>query len=284
MVLVMPVGRDYVVTFEDIKVNPIAMSFDSSGKCAVVTGGAHGIGLAAVRALASGGAKVWILDRERPDPADKSGVTHYLSCDVTDPASISAAFAKLEIPDIVVANAGTGSEAQLTDTTRQDWDRIIALNLSGVFHTVQIAAGLMKPRRSGSIVITASTNSYDGEARLIAYNASKAGVLGILHTAANELGPFGIRVNAVCPGLIQTRLTQRHFDDPAVLRNYFQHIPLGRGGQPDEVASAIAFLASDSASYITGAALLVDGGQMACKFGTWNEDNAEFSDGRWRLR
>jgi len=260
------------------------MSFDFSGKCAVVTGGAHGIGLAAVRALASGGATVWILDRERPDPVGEPGGPHYLSCDVTDPASIAAAFAKVGIPDIVIANAGTGSEAQLTDTTRQDWDRIMALNLSGVFHTVQTAAGLMKPRRSGSIVITASTNSYDGEARLIAYNASKAGVLGILHTAANELGPFGIRVNAVCPGLIQTRLTQRHFDDPSVLRNYFQHIPLGRGGQPDEVAAAIAFLASDSASYITGAALLVDGGQMACKFGTWNEDNAEFSDGRWRLR
>ena len=250
----------------------------------MVTGGANGIGLAAVRALASGGANVWILDRERPDPAGESPAPQYLSCDVTDPASISAAFAKTGVPDIVIANAGTGSEAELTDTSRQNWDRIIALNLSGVFHTVQTAAGLMKPRRSGSIVITASTNSYDGEARLIAYNASKAGVLGILHTAANELGPFGIRVNAVCPGLIQTRLTQRHFDNPAVLRDYFRHIPLGRGGQPDEVAAAIAFLASDSASYITGAALLVDGGQMASKFGTWNEDNAVFSDGRWRLR
>jgi len=257
------------------------MSFDFSGKYAVVTGGSNGIGLAAVRTLASGGAKVWILDREVPGSAD---VAEFLPCDVTNPESISTAFAKVGVPDIVVANAGTGSEAELTATTRQNWDRILALNLSGVFHTVQTAAALMKPRGGGSIVITASTNSYDGEARLIAYNASKAGVLGILHTAANELGPFGIRVNAVCPGLIQTRLTQRHFDNPDVLRNYFQHIPLGRGGQPDEVAAAIAFLASDLASYVTGAALLVDGGQMASKFGTWNEDTAQFSDGRWRLR
>ena len=256
------------------------MPFDFSSKTAVVTGGANGIGLAVARALASGGAKVWNLDLE---PASTPGVAQFLSCDVTDPESISAAFATIGAPDIVVANAGTGSEAELTGTTRPNWDRIIALNLSGVFHTVQTAATLMKPRRSGSIVITASTNSYDGEARLIAYNASKAGVLGILHTAANELGPFGIRVNAVCPGLIQTRLTQRHFDNPAILRDYFQHIPLGRGGQPDEVAAAIAFLASDLASYITGAALLVDGGQMASKFGTWNEDTAEFSGGRWRL-
>src|SRR6202011_3894801 len=203
----------------------------------------------------------------------------FVTVDVTDPASISDGFSKIDGADIVVANAGTGSQAELTDTSREAWYRTIAINLSGVFYTVQAAARLMKPRRSGAIVLTASTNSYDGEARLTAYNASKAGVLGILHTAANELGPFGIRVNAVCPGLIRTRLTQRLFDDPAYLRQYFQHIPLGRGGEPEEVAGAIAFLASDLASYITGAALLVDGGQMATKFGTWDESSAEFADG-----
>lgn len=158
------------------------------------------------------------------------------------------------------------------------------MNLTGVFHTVQAAAALMKPLRRGAIVITASTNSYDGEASLTAYNASKAGLLGILHTAANELGPFQIRVNAVCPGLIRTRLTQRHFARPDILKAYFQDIPLGRGGEPEEVANAIAFLAADVASYITGAALLVDGGQMTAKFGTWTSDTAEFSEGKWRLR
>src|SRR5204862_2638589 len=139
----------------------------------------------------------------------------------------------------------------------------------------------MKERRSGSIVLTASTNSYDCESRLVAYNASKAGLLGLVHTAANELGPYRIRVNAVCPGLIRTRLTERHFSSPEVLRDYFRHIPLGRGGMPDEVANASAFLASDLASYVTGATLFVDGGQMASKFSTWNEDNAQFTDGRW---
>jgi meso-butanediol dehydrogenase/(S,S)-butanediol dehydrogenase/diacetyl reductase len=254
------------------------MPFDLPGKRAVVTGGSNGIGLATARALAKGGAEVWIFDLEQPSDF----ACQFLAVDVTDPASISAAFDKAGAPDIVIANAGTGSQAELTDTSRELWDKIIAINLTGVFQTVQAAAVLMKPRRSGSIVLTASTNSYDGEARLTAYNASKAGVLGILHTAANELGPFGIRVNAVCPGLIRTRLTQRLFDNPTFLRNYFQHIPLGRGGEPEEVAAAIAFLASDLASYITGAALLVDGGQMATKFGTWDETTAQFADGRWR--
>jgi len=142
----------------------------------------------------------------------------------------------------------------------------------------------MAPRGSGSIVLTASTNSFDGESDLTAYNSTKAGLMGLLHTAANELGPYGIRVNAVCPGLIRTRLTQFGFDDPAFLKPYFQNIPLGRGGSPDEVAKAIVFLASDAASFITGAHLFVDGGQMAAKFGVWNDDMGEFDGQRWRLK
>ena len=245
------------------------MRLDFTDKTAIVTGGASGIGLASVLLLRDCGATVHVIDRET---------------DVTDRAALENALHAAEPFDIVIANAGIGSPAGLTETTEESWQRTIAVNLTGVFHTVQIAAQLMKPRRSGAIVITASTNSYDGEAGLTAYNASKAGVLGILHTAANELGPYGIRVNAVCPGLIRTPLTQRHFDDPALLKEYFRHIPLGRGGEAAEVAKAIAFLASDLASYITGAALLVDGGQMASKFGTWGEDTAAFVNGRWRLR
>src|SRR6266851_4953276 len=262
------------------------MALNFTGKSAVVTGGANGIGLAVAQAMAKGGAQVWIFDLEGEDPRAVAAGFGARACvaDVTDRASLDAAFTQTGPPDILVANAGIVLEADLTDTSREIWERTIAVNLTGIFQTVQAAAGMMKARRRGAIVLTASTNSYDGEASLIAYNASKAGLLGILHTAANELGPFGIRVNAVCPGLIRTRLTQRHFDNPAILRDYFQHIPLGRGGQPDEVAAAIAFLASDLASYITGAALLVDGGQMASKFGTWSEDIAEFSGDRWRLR
>ena len=230
------------------------------GKIAVVTGGANGIGFATARLLAECGAAVWIFDRERaalPFEARKIAV------DVTDRLSLDAAFAQVGAPDIVMANAGVAGEAEFLAHGAEAWDRILAVNLSGMFHTVQAAARLMQARRRGAIVLTASTNSYDGEARLAAYNASKAGLLGLLHTAANELGPHGIRVNAVCPGLIRTRLTSGHFANPELLREYFRHIPLGRGGEPEEVARAAVFLASEAASYITGATLLVDGGLLA---------------------
>jgi len=256
------------------------------GKLAVVTGGANGIGFAAARLLAAHEASVHIFDMEREDPWNAARRIGAAACaaDVTNRESLDAAFRAVGTPDILIANAGTASEAGFCEHTRDEWDRTLSVNLSGAFHSMQAAARLMKPRRRGAIVLTASTNSYDGEARLAAYNASKAGLLGLVHTAANELGPYQIRVNAVCPGLIRTRLTQTQFADPEILRNYFRHIPLGRGGEPDEVAQAIVFLASGLASYITGATLFVDGGQMASKFGTWSEDTAEFRDGRWQLR
>jgi NAD(P)-dependent dehydrogenase (short-subunit alcohol dehydrogenase family) len=251
------------------------------GKLAVVTGGSNGIGWATARLLAASGASVCIFDRERPRD-DLGG--RWFTVDVTSRESIDAAFAAAGIPDIVIANAGLAEEEPFLDHSVERWERILSLNLTGAFHTVQAAARLMKARRSGSIVLTASTNSYDGEARLAAYNASKAGLLGLVHTAANELGPYRIRVNAVCPGLIRTRLTERHFSSPDLLRDYFRHIPLGRGGSPDEVAQAVLFLASDMASYVTGATLFVDGGQMASKFGTWSDETAEFKEGQWKLR
>jgi NAD(P)-dependent dehydrogenase (short-subunit alcohol dehydrogenase family) len=249
------------------------MRIDLTGQTAVVTGGASGIGAAIVDALRGAGAEVHIFDLHGDPPVD-----------VARRDQLAAAFARLHSVDIVIANAGIGAPVALEATTPEYWQRVIDINLSGVYFTVQLAAGKMRAQRRGAIVLTASTNSYDGEPLLSAYNASKAGVLGILHTAAGELGPYGIRVNAVCPGLIRTPLTKAAFDQPAVLREYFRHIPLGRGGEPHEVAQAVAFLASPAASYITGATLLVDGGQMATKFGTWSESHADFDTDHWRLR
>jgi len=262
------------------------MQIDFTGKLAVVTGGANGIGLAIAKKLAVSGAKTYILDLAREHPAEIGAAfgAHGIIADCCNRAEIERAFGSLAAPpDVVMVNAGTVVESEFLALDPGDWDRTIALNLSGAFHTMQVAARLMKTSRGGSIVLTASTNSFDGEQRLTAYNASKAGLLGLLHTAANELGPYGIRVNAVCPGLIQTRLTQSSFDNPAVIREYFRHVALGRGGEPGEVANAALFLASGLASYITGTTLFVDGGQMTAKFGTWSEATAEFDDGRWRL-
>lgn len=248
------------------------MQIDLSGKVAIVTGGASGIGLAIAQTLEQAGAQVHVFDK-RTEP----------SVDVSDAASVRAAFDRAPAAGIVVVNAGTVAPANLLDTSDDIWRRTIETNLTGAFYTLREAAVRMKDR-GGSIVITASTNSYDGEPQLTAYNASKAGLLGVLHTAANELGPYGIRVNAVCPGLIRTPLTEDHFSKPELLKDYFRHIPLGRGGDPREVANAVLFLASDLADYVTGATLFVDGGQMSSKFGTWGDlPGAEFSGDRWRL-
>jgi NAD(P)-dependent dehydrogenase (short-subunit alcohol dehydrogenase family) len=256
------------------------------GKNVVVTGGASGIGLAISRSIAAADGRVWIFDLESAKPAEAAQSVGARACiaDVTDRRSLERAFDEAGIPDVVAVNAGIGRPVGLSETTVDLWNETLAVNLSGAFHTLQIAAERMKRVRKGSIVLTASTNSFDGEADLVAYNASKAGVLGILRTAANELGPYGIRVNAVCPGLIRTPLTASSFSNPDVISDYFKHIALGRGGEPEEVAQAVMFLASDSASYITGATLVVDGGQMASKFGTWGKDTDSFDSQRWTRR
>jgi NAD(P)-dependent dehydrogenase (short-subunit alcohol dehydrogenase family) len=266
------------------------MNIDFSGRGAVVTGGANGIGFACARTLAESGADVWIFDLQSEEPARAAQAlgARGLVADVTDPGSLSRAFEAVSSAgsaiDVAVVNAGTGRPATLLSTTDEDWLRTLAVNLTGAFSTVRAAAGHMVRQRRGSIVVTASTNSFDGEGDLTAYNASKAGLLGLVRTAANELGPYQIRVNAVCPGLIRTRLTKDHFSNADLLREYFRHVPLGRGGDPAEVAAAVAFLASDVASFITGTTLVVDGGQMATKYGPWDERMADFSGDRWTLR
>jgi NAD(P)-dependent dehydrogenase (short-subunit alcohol dehydrogenase family) len=268
----------------------VMMQTNFAGKNAVVTGGANGIGLACAQVLAAGGAKVWIFDLagEAPSEAGRTLGGAGIAVDVTSAASMAEAFARVRAEggslDVVVANAGTVLPAKLLQTSDEGWRKTIEVNLTGAFVTVRAAAELMAKQRAGSIVLTASTNSFDGESDLTAYNASKAGLLGLVRTAANELGPYGIRVNAVCPGLIRTRLTETHFSNPDILKSYFQHIPLGRGGETKEVGAAVGFLASDAASFITGTTLVVDGGQMASKFGTWNESTGEFATDHWVLK
>ena len=246
---------------------------------AVVTGGAAGIGLATARILRDAGARVFVFDRER---IEEDGLEPVV-VDLTNDAAFAIALDAVGRVDVAILNAGICRPGGLFETTREQWQATIDVNLSAVFFNLQQVAKRMRGERAGSIVLTASTNSFDGEAGLIAYNASKAGVLGILHTAANELGPYGIRVNAVCPGLIETKLTAEAFASEEIVRPYFAALPLGRGGSASEVGQAIAFLASSMAGYITGAALYVDGGQMAAKFGVWDSLDARFDGKRWKL-
>lgn len=262
------------------------MQFDFAGRKVVVTGGANGIGRSISRAFVSAGAAVWVLDLPKENPTETASAFGAQGCpaDVTEPQSLDLALAQSGDPDVMVVNAGVCSQSPFDSVTAEAWARTIAVNLTGAFHTMQIAARRMKLRGRGAIVVTASTNSFDGEPYLSAYNASKAGLLGLVHTASGELGPYGIRVNAVCPGLINTRLNASQFGNKASLEAYLSQIPLGRGGEPDEVANAVVFLASDLASYITGATLFVDGGQMASKFGVWRDEDARFNGERWLKR
>jgi NAD(P)-dependent dehydrogenase (short-subunit alcohol dehydrogenase family) len=262
------------------------MQIRLDGARALVTGAAGGIGLETVKLLRDAGAEVWLADlaeREPQEVARTLGVQG-LELDVRDAVAVERALDAARGPSIVVANAGIAPDAKLEETSQEMWDRTLGINLTGAFLTVREAGRRMKAQGGGAIVLTASTNSFDGERWLTAYNASKHGLMGILHTAANELGPFGVRVNAVCPGFIRTRLTAAGFDDPGFMKEYTRHLPMGRGGEAVEVARAIVFLASPLASYITGAHLFVDGGQMAAKFGIWDEEIGAFRGDHWELR
>jgi NAD(P)-dependent dehydrogenase (short-subunit alcohol dehydrogenase family) len=247
-----------------------------AGRVAIVTGGARGIGRGIAARFVRDGALVLIADRdgtlanktaaELTSGATTGGRAVAIEADVTDRAAIDRvvgqAVADAGRLDIFVANAGVGDTAPFLDMSEQLWDRVIGINLRGAFLGVQAAARAMRAiGNGGRIVVTSSTNAFWMETDLAAYNASKAGVLAMTRTAAMELAPYGITVNAVGPGLIATDLTRSVTDDPANAAIYLRQIPAGRFGTPDDVAGAVGFLVSPDAAWITGHLLVVDGGQ-----------------------
>jgi 3-oxoacyl-[acyl-carrier protein] reductase len=241
---------------------------------AIVTGGAHGIGRATALRLASEGVAVAVVDldesvaRESVDEIRQNGgKAHAIGADVTVRSQVEEmlrrVLAEYGQVDVLCNIAGIAIAESFLEIEDENWQKTLAVNLTGVFLCSQVVARQMvKQGIAGRIVNMASTNGLVGEADLAHYNASKFGVVGLTMTMAIELAAHNIRVNSVCPGLIKTRLTAPGRDDPAWTGDYLKKIPLNRFGEPEEVAAAVAYLASKDSGFITGHQLVIDGGQL----------------------
>ena len=240
------------------------------GRVALVTGAAHGIGRSIAGRLLSQGASVVIADIDGSAAAATAAelggddAVVAVTCDISNRAEVEQAvkrcvdqFGSL---DVLAANAASADVVNLMEISENAWRRMLDVNLTGAFFSIQEAARVMIPLGRGAIVFTASTNAFWVEANTAHYSATKFGVLGLMKTAALDLARFGVRVNAVSPGIVDTRLAAHLVHDPVQGPDYLKRIPLGRYAHPRNIADAVAFLASDEASYITGENLVVDGG------------------------
>lgn len=245
--------------------------FSLTGKRALVTGASKGIGASIAIALAQAGANIVLVGRSPDSLAstrsaiEKLGrAVEELHCDMAARAEIGRAFAGVEKMnlDIVVNNAGTISRAPAADTSLDDWQRIIDINLSAVFQVSQACGRAMLSRGSGRIINIASLLSFQGGINVPAYTASKHGVAGITKALANEWGGKGVTVNAIAPGYIATDNTEALRNDADRNAAILARIPMGRWGKPEDISAVAVFLASPAASYINGEILTVDGGWM----------------------
>jgi NAD(P)-dependent dehydrogenase (short-subunit alcohol dehydrogenase family) len=251
------------------------------GKTALITGGASGIGRAAAVAFAREGARLMIVDtneaggRETVELATKAGAkARFLNADLTDTAAAVTLVAKTVEAfgrlDCAFNNAGISgigiggpARAATADYPDERWHRVLAINLSAVWFCMKAEITQMLAQGGGAIVNTASVAGLVGLRYSSAYVASKHGVVGITKTAALEYAPRGIRVNAVCPGYIETPMTALAMKDPDRLAQIIAQEPVGRVGNPAEVAEAVVWLCSDAASFVTGHSMTIDGGFTA---------------------
>ena len=248
-------------------------ALDFSGKVALVTGAASGMGLATAQAFAEAGAAVVLADvREELAEAEtrKLVAAGYKAirarCDVSDDTQVAAmvdrTVAEFGRIDAAFNNAGVMARiAPTADSTREEWDRVIGINLRGVWSCMKHELRQMERQGSGAIVNNASVGALTGNPGIGSYIASKHGVVGLTRTAALEYIKHGIRVNAVNPGLIDTQVARDVVNgDEQAYEDIAKHVPIGRAGRPEEIASAVLWLCSPGASYIVGHALTVDGG------------------------
>ncbi len=252
-----------------MNINPL----DFSGKVALVTGAASGMGLATAKAFAEAGAAVVLADvRENFVKAEAQklvAASHKaiaVRCDVSDDAEVAAmvdrTVAEFGRLDAAFNNAGVMARiAPTADSTRDDWDRVIGINLRGVWSSMKHELREMQRQGGGAIVNNASVGALTGNPGIGSYIASKHGVVGLTRTAALEYIKHGIRVNAVNPGLIDTQIARDVVDgNEQAYAEIAKHVPIGRAGRPEEIASAVLWLCSPGASYVVGHALTVDGG------------------------
>ncbi|HEX9165437.1 MAG TPA: 3-oxoacyl-[acyl-carrier-protein] reductase [Gemmatimonadales bacterium] len=244
----------------------MSMTIDLTGQTAFVTGSTRGIGLAIARALHAAGARVAIvgrdIDRARAVAAELGDRAAGVACDVADAAQVEAAVAAAEAAlgpvTVLVNNAGLTRDNLLIRLTDADWDAVIDANLKGAFHTMRVLAKGMMKRRAGRIINITSVVGLMGNKGQANYAASKAGLIGLTKAVAKEYGARGVLVNCIAPGYIETEMTAALPTEASAA--LLSAVPLGRFGQPDEVAGAVIFLASDLARYVTGHVLVVDGG------------------------
>jgi NAD(P)-dependent dehydrogenase (short-subunit alcohol dehydrogenase family) len=243
---------------------------DLTGRVALVTGAGSGIGRASALMLGQAGARLALvellperLQRVAQEAAERGYDAEAIAADVADARAMDGAVerarARWGAVDVVVANAGISSHVPVAEMDPADWDRVLGVDLDGVFYTVRPAIPALERSPHGRVICTASHYGVIGQAEMAHYSAAKGGVIGFVKALARELGPAGVTVNAVAPGPVQTAINER---TPEQVRAWEAALPLGRLGQPEDVAGAVVFLASDLASWITGHVLQVNGGAL----------------------